>query len=113
MTETRIPTSRFRWMIDYDGERVLQQLFTTSSAMSEWIAVPEVEHEEVKSVALNPLVETVAEVIDPESFSKYRKEHSKNKNVTLEKMSLIGPINEARERARKIISLMEGLSSGK
>jgi len=43
MSDTKIPTMRFRWFIDYDGEKILQQLFRTSTG-DVWERVPEVEY---------------------------------------------------------------------
>lgn len=45
MSETKIPTMSFRWFIDYDGEKILQQLFRTSTG-DVWERVPEVEYNE-------------------------------------------------------------------
>jgi len=46
MTQTKIPLCSFRWFIDYDGERILQQLFRTSQG-DVWERVPEVGYGEV------------------------------------------------------------------
>lgn len=42
MAETLIPTCSFRWFVDYDGERILQQRFQTTGYQDRWISVPEV-----------------------------------------------------------------------
>lgn len=44
MGETLIPTCSFRWLRDYDGERLLQQRFVTFHGQEVWRDVPEVEH---------------------------------------------------------------------
>ena len=47
MSETLIPTYAFRWFIDYDGERILQQKFLRQGGVGhKWVAVPEVNHDD-------------------------------------------------------------------
>jgi len=38
--ETLIPTCSFRWFVDYDGERILQQRFQTTGGKDQWKSVP-------------------------------------------------------------------------
>jgi formate-dependent phosphoribosylglycinamide formyltransferase (GAR transformylase) len=41
---THIPTCSFRWMRDYDGERILQQRCTTTGGTEFWKDVQEVNY---------------------------------------------------------------------
>jgi len=49
MSETLIPTGAMRWFVDYDGERVLQQLFRRPSGEDVWKPVPTVHFYEEKA----------------------------------------------------------------
>ncbi len=40
MSQTLIPTHAFRWLRDYDGERILQQRFVRPSGGEVWQDVP-------------------------------------------------------------------------
>ena len=47
MSEALIPTYAFRWFVDSDGERILQQKFVRPGGVGhQWVAVPEVNHDE-------------------------------------------------------------------
>ena len=41
---THVPHGAFRWLVDYDGERILQQRCSTSAGAEFWKDVPEVRH---------------------------------------------------------------------
>lgn len=43
---THIPMCSFRWMRDYDGERILQQRCETLDGEQFWKDVPEAEYDE-------------------------------------------------------------------
>lgn len=43
---THIPTLNFRWYIDFDGERTLQQQCTTTGGETFWKDVPEFNSDE-------------------------------------------------------------------
>lgn len=44
MAKTMIPMASFRWFVDHNGDRILQQRFGNPSGQDEWIDVPEVSH---------------------------------------------------------------------
>jgi hypothetical protein len=48
MSQTLIPTCSFRWLRDYDGERILQQRFVRPSGGEVWQDVPEVAFDEAR-----------------------------------------------------------------
>lgn len=50
MSETLIPTCSFRFYLDYDGERILQQRFSRANGVDVWQRVPEVSYDDLAGV---------------------------------------------------------------
>ena len=96
MPKTLIPTCSFRFYLDYDGERILQQRFYRTNGVDVWQRVPEVCHDDPPEASpaenmLDELERTIVKNVGlivarmtPEMRQRYR--------------DVLGPSPETRER---------------